>query len=75
MASGSLRKSPVSSSSGDEVPHILIRKPRVRLGKISISSAKVALIGLGRDALDPKFDRSTKTTTLHYALVNVAVNA
>jgi len=30
----------VSSSSGDEVPHILIRKPRVRLGKISISSAK-----------------------------------
>jgi hypothetical protein len=35
----------------------------------------VALISLGIDALDPKLDCSTKTTTLHYALVNVAVNA
>ena len=35
----------------------------------------VALISLGKDALDPKLDHSTKTTTLHYALVNVAVNA
>ena len=34
----------------------------------------VALISLGIDALDPKLDCSTKTTTLHYALVNVAVN-
>jgi hypothetical protein len=40
MAAGSLRKSPVSSSQGDEVPHIFIRKPRLRLGKISISTAK-----------------------------------
>ena len=35
----------------------------------------VALISLGIGALDPKLDCSTKTTTLHYALVNVAVNA
>jgi len=35
----------------------------------------VAPIGLGRDGLDPKLDCSTKTTALHYALVNVAVNA
>ena len=35
----------------------------------------VALINLGIDAFDPKLDCSTKTTTLHYALVNVAVNA
>jgi hypothetical protein len=35
----------------------------------------VALISLGIDAIDPKLDCSTKTTTLHYALVNVAVNA
>ena len=35
----------------------------------------VALISLGIDAFDPKLDCSTKTTTLHHALVNVAVNA
>ena len=35
----------------------------------------VALISLGIDALDPKLDCSTKTTTLHYALVNAAENA
>jgi hypothetical protein len=43
IAAGSLRKSPVSSSPGDEVPHIFIRKPRLRLGKISISTAKSLL--------------------------------
>ena len=35
----------------------------------------VAPISLGRDGLDPKLDRSAKTTTLHYAPVNVAANA
>jgi hypothetical protein len=40
MASDSLPKSPVSSSPGDEVPHMFTRKPRLRLGKIVISSAK-----------------------------------
>ena len=33
MASGSLPKSPVSLSLGDEVPHMCTRKTRQRLGK------------------------------------------
>jgi hypothetical protein len=40
MAPGLLPKSPVSLSPGDEVPHMFTRKPRLRLGKIVISSAK-----------------------------------
>jgi hypothetical protein len=35
----------------------------------------MALVSLGRDALEPKLDCSTKTATLHHALVKVAVNA
>ena len=48
-----------------------------RIAKPPLFTTKraVALISLGKDALDPKLDHSTKTTTLHYALVNVAVNA
>ena len=40
VASISLPKSPVSLSLGDEVPHMFTRKARLRLGEISISSAK-----------------------------------
>ena len=36
----SLPKSPVRSSSGDEVPHMFTRKPRLRPGKFSIRGAK-----------------------------------
>ena len=40
VVSISLPKSPVSLSLGDEVPHMFTRKAHLRLGKISISSAK-----------------------------------
>src|SRR5450759_5393432 len=40
IASGSLPKSPVSSSLCDEVPHIFTRKPRLQLGKFVIICAK-----------------------------------
>ena len=40
MAPDSLPKSPVSSSPGDEVPHMFTRKPGLQLGKIVITSTK-----------------------------------
>src|SRR4051812_4229965 len=40
MASGSPRKSPVSSSPCDEVPHIFSRKSRLRPAKFSCPGAK-----------------------------------
>ena len=40
VASIALPKSPVSSSSGDEVPHIFTRKSRLRPGEFLIISAK-----------------------------------
>jgi hypothetical protein len=40
IASGSLPKPPVSLSSGDEVPHMSTRKPRLQPGKFSIRGAK-----------------------------------
>src|SRR5215211_2397165 len=40
MASGSLPKSPVSSSPWDEVPHMFTRKPRLRPAKFSNPGAK-----------------------------------
>ena len=41
VASGSLPKSPVSLSPGDEVPHMFTRKPRLQLEKFAINGAKV----------------------------------
>src|SRR5438067_8512471 len=40
VASGSLPKSPVSLSPGDEVPHMFTRKPRLQLEKFVINGAK-----------------------------------
>jgi hypothetical protein len=40
VASGSLPKSPVSLSPGDEVPHMFTRKPRLQLEKFAINGAK-----------------------------------
>src|ERR1700738_2506890 len=40
MASITLPRSPVSLSSGDEVPHIFTRKSRLRRGEFLITSAK-----------------------------------
>jgi hypothetical protein len=40
VASITLPKSPVSSSSGDEVPHIFTRKSRLQPGEFLITSAK-----------------------------------
>jgi hypothetical protein len=40
VASITLRRSPVSLSSGDEVPHIFTRKSRLQPGEFLISSAK-----------------------------------
>ena len=40
VASNSLARSPVSSSSCDEVPHIITRKSRLRSGKFLINGAK-----------------------------------
>ena len=40
VASGSLPKSPVSLSPGDEVPHMFTRKPRIHLEKFAIDGAK-----------------------------------
>jgi hypothetical protein len=40
VAAGSLPKSPVSLSLGDEVPHMFTRKPRLRLEKFSTNGAK-----------------------------------
>jgi hypothetical protein len=40
VASGSLPKSPVSLSPGDEVPHMFTRKPRLQLEKFAINAAK-----------------------------------
>src|SRR3979411_1869738 len=40
LASGSLPKSPVSLSPGDEVPHMFTRKPRLQLEKFAINGAK-----------------------------------
>src|SRR4029453_17525620 len=40
VVSITLPKSPVSSSSGDEVPHIFTRKSRLRPGEFLVSSAK-----------------------------------
>jgi hypothetical protein len=40
MASGSLARLPVSSSSCDEVPHMFTRKPRLQPGKFLNSGAK-----------------------------------
>ena len=39
VASGSLPKSPVSLSPGDEVPHMFTRKPRLQLEKFAINGA------------------------------------
>src|SRR3954464_12497488 len=40
VASGSLPKSPVSLSPGDEVPHMFTRKPRLQLEKFAMNGAK-----------------------------------
>ncbi len=40
VASGSLPKSPVSLSPGDEVPRMFTRKPRLQLEKFAINGAK-----------------------------------
>src|SRR6266511_1597103 len=40
VASGSLPKSPVSLSPGDEVPHMFTQKPRLQLEKFAINGAK-----------------------------------
>jgi hypothetical protein len=40
LASDALPKSPVSLSSGDEVPHMFTRKPRLQLEKSEINGAK-----------------------------------
>ena len=40
VASGSLPKSPVSLSPGDEAPHMFTRKPRLQLEKFAINGAK-----------------------------------
>ena len=40
VASGSLPKSPVSLSPGDEVPHMFTRKRRLQLEKFAINGAK-----------------------------------
>src|SRR5258708_21723388 len=40
VASIALPKSPVNSSSGDEVPHIFTRKSRLQPGEFLITSAK-----------------------------------
>jgi hypothetical protein len=40
VAPGSLPKSPVSLSPGDEVPHMFTRKPRLQLEKFAINGAK-----------------------------------
>src|SRR3954467_14923334 len=40
VASGSLPKSPVSLSPGDEVPHMFTRKPRLQLEMFAMNGAK-----------------------------------
>src|ERR1700730_2985700 len=40
VASGSLARSPVSLSPGDEVPHMFTRKPHPRLEKFAITCTK-----------------------------------
>jgi hypothetical protein len=40
VASGSLPRSPVSLSLGDEVPHMFTRKPHLRLEKFAITCTK-----------------------------------
>ena len=40
VASGSLPKSPVSLSAGDEVPHMFTRKPRLQLEIFAMNGAK-----------------------------------
>jgi hypothetical protein len=40
VASGSLARSPVSLSPGDEVPHMFTRKPHLQLEKFAVNGAK-----------------------------------
>jgi hypothetical protein len=50
LASIALPRSPVSLTSGDEVPHIFTRKPRVRAAKFLSASAKRVLQHIPADS-------------------------
>src|SRR6185312_5583866 len=54
VASGSLPKSPVSLSPGDEVPHMFTRKPRLQLEKFAINGAKRLLQHNRHEPADPE---------------------
>jgi hypothetical protein len=60
VASGSLPRSPVSLSLGDEVPHMFTRKPHLRLEKFAITCTKRLL----QQNL-PTADSCTATNDVH----------